>query len=163
MCTRVYYYIYIYSYYIYQYAQHQHKQPINFASFGDAPSVSHNTTLHTDYIPATYRLHAPHCSHYICIPFCSRLHAAIPYLYNMRYYILLTYYLLNPKRSTDRFRLFYPICLSFNGLYRGEHPYLPPKPVAQPKNVVIYFSEKIFFEKNSVLPLAFLFLFRTFA
>lgn len=80
--------------------------------------------LATDYICTllTYLLHA---LRYIC----SRLQPFTPvtyyliYIYSVRSLLTTVYSCyFTPKRSTDRFRPFYPICLCFNGLYRGRAP-----------------------------------------
>lgn len=175
MCTRVYIYIYIVIIIII-YAQHQHKQlstpPLlhllilyfallfaifRFCAVRFITPTQHNTTLHyttlrhTTFAVATFASRLQPFARYLIYIYIASFHTD---------YILTTDCRNAQPTVCNRFALI--VCVS-TGYIGGEHPYLPPKPVAQPKNVVIYFSEKIFFEKNSVPPLAFLFLFRTFA
>ena len=68
-------------------------------------------------------------------------------------YLLTTDYLLltTLKRSTDRITPFHAIYLRFNGLYRPEAPYIPPKRTAQPFQIIFYIfpsvSKKFFLKK----------------
>ena len=165
MCTRVYFiYIYIYSYYYYN-ARHQQQLSICFATlfailcrdicnifrFALVVSCQHYTTLHYAVATLASRLHYTTCwwlttLHYATLrlqPFAAVAYYLI-YIYSVQ--LLNTY--LNLKRSTDRLQPFHAICLRFNGLYRGRAPYLPPKPIALPSKIIIYISEKIFFEKK---------------
>ena len=125
-----------------------------FLSFALGVSCQHYTTLRRCNACVPFALHylLMPTLHYITPHYvCSRLQpllttlftCLLPYLNIVR-----TDYILNLNAQPtvcNRFTLFACVLMDYIG---GEPPYLPPKPIALPSKIIIYISEKIFFEKK---------------